>query len=833
MLARKRINNIIKYLIPSIITLVIIGIAFSLNNLYPFGIKSMVQVDADYIYAPILYKIYDILHGASNIFYSDIGLGSSIYGSLIIQGSLYSPFNLLLYFINRNDIINFFSIFIIIKICLISLTSYIYINHKYFNIQYFYKVLFSILYAFSGFVLLNCFNEIWLDLVILFPLLVMYLDKLFEEGKELGYIIILSLCLIISAYFSMFIIVFILFYSFVNLYILNFKNIKLKINDIKSKIFKLGKATLIAFLISSFSSIPLLYQILNSDRFNWDSTVSVFNNINMKSLYLLFCPLFVIMFFKLLFKFRKDKKNILKYLILITLYLIPLILDPINMLMHGGSYWSFPYRYGFIPIFLLMDSSLYYLLKFHQDSEQHNNIFNIIMVINIIMLGLGGLFLHHKYADIITGSNVLLSISNYIYLMVIKIIAVVLAMYILVMLINNKYLRKTMLMIVSLYAILSFSSITIYHGDGYWLTEKAQGISSNMTIKKDGIYKIDSTDYTPYYGYILDVTSLDNWVHIIPKNLKETYQKLGYHTVDTKVYSIGGTIFSDWLLNFKYYITSEDISNDMMTSIDTYNDYYHLYQYNYNNNYGIVFNNLDNSFDDNMNKFEYQNNIYHNLFNTKENIIDYQNFIFTDKELIELKYNIPKDGYLYLYCDEAHAIESIIINDKIISNYYHAIKYLGRYDHDVNIQISLTKGYSDVEFSIGYIKNSDILNLKSDVKYQDNKYYINSSDDNNYLFLPINNIKGIHIYNNDQEIDSMKYLDNFICLKLNKGENVISYKYKLPLFKISIILSIIGLLCLIFYKRIKDNKLLLTISFWAYNIIILFILIYYYIYPFC
>jgi hypothetical protein len=46
----------IKYIIPSIITFIILGVIFYVNELYPFGEHSIVKVDADFQYIPVLYK---------------------------------------------------------------------------------------------------------------------------------------------------------------------------------------------------------------------------------------------------------------------------------------------------------------------------------------------------------------------------------------------------------------------------------------------------------------------------------------------------------------------------------------------------------------------------------------------------------------------------------------------------------------------------------------------------------------------------------------------------------------------------------------------------------
>ena len=818
----------IKYLIPSIITFIILGIIFYFNDLYPFGGKPLVQVDADYLYIPVLYKIYDFLHYGGSLIYNDLGLGNSIYGSLIIQGSLFSPLNLLLYFVNKAGIIDFFGIFIIIKLCLLSFTSYIYINNKYNKINYFYKVFFSVLYTFNGFIILNYFNEIWLDIVILFPLLVMYLDKILNDKKELGYTIILASCFVINFYFSVFLVIFILFYSLVNIYLSKKKNIK----DI---IFKLGKSSIIAFLISSFSSIPLLYQILISDRFNGEVYTEMFSSISMKSLYILFSPLFIILFCKLIIKYKEDKINIYKYFLLVVLYIIPLIVDPVNALMHGGSYWSFPYRYGFITSFILMDACLYYLSKFSNEKKSKINFISISSFVLIVWIGVVGVFLNIKYRSLIINEGILLDIENETYIHIIYMVIVVFLMNLLIYFIKDKKFKYITLSLVGLYSLFLFSSWTIYYNSGYFLCINAEGIRNNIDMPKDGRYKVEYTTYTPDYGYIFDVDTLDNWIHIVPNGFKEHYANLGYYPSGTSVYSYGGTIFSDWLLNFKY-LFSKDYNkqyDDMFNKVGEDGNKY-LYKYNYSDSYGIVFNDFDKLLDYSKadNKFDYQNMIYHNLFNTNDDIIRYENYDLYDDEYIELDYNISKSGYLYFYSYDSKIVNYISINDNNIYDYDDYIKYLGLYDNDIKIKIYLKDDNTNIDFSIGFIEKDKIEKLNSDVIYKKNKYYVNVDEDNKYLFLPINNINGIHVYNNDKKVDTLKYLDNFICIKLNKGKNVISVKYKLPFLSISIILSIIGLLLLIFNNKIKSNKYLLFICYWSYNIIVLGVYIYYYFYSF-
>ena len=813
-----RLKKYIKYIIPSIITLIILGIIYYLNNLYPFGEKPLVQVDADYIYIPILYKIWDILHFASNIFYTKLALGNSIYGSLIIQGSLYSPLNLILYLVDRNNLINFMGVFIMIKLCLISFTSYIYINHKYHNINYFYKLLFSILYTFNGYIIFNYFNHMWLDIVILFPILVIYLDKLLDNKDIAGYIIVLSLSLIFTFYYSYFILIFILFYTFIHLHLS-------KKAEIKDIVFKLGKGTFIAFLISAFSSLPLIYQILTSSRFHTEVSTELFSNLPMKSLYVLYSPLMIIYFILLLTKYKSDKKHVFGYFIIVLLYLIPVIFDPINALLHGGTYWSFPYRYGFITSFILMDASLYYISNYLKEEDVKIDLIGKFSYLVIMLLLSGLIYLSLKSRANIIDKGILLGINKEKWLLLFYVAAIVVS-YVFAFLINGKIYKYTAISIISLFSIFLFTSLTIYYNKGYFLTTNAKNFYDHIDIQHDGLYRVEYSGYTPYYGLMYDVDTIDSWLHIVPSHVLEAEQRLGYAYVTTRNYSYGGTIFSDYLLNVKYVISNEDKSNDdMYEELGEY-DYKRLYRYNYNSSYAIPFNEIKEiTYND---KFDYQNQIYQNLFNTDKNIINYGEYEVTNSD--EYTFRVTKPIYLYLDADSYENFNRICMNDVCIYKDEEYIKYLGYYDSDIEIKVD-TRDNTTVKYRLAAIAKEDIANLtSSSVKYENGVYYYDNVDDYQYLYFPINNIKGIKVYNNDKRVNTYKYINNFIYIKLNKGENKITIKYTQPFIKIGILLSIIGIILFIFNKKIKVHKLLLDACYYIFNFITIFLVLYFYIY---
>ena len=819
----------IKFIIPSIITLIILLIIFYFQGLYPFDNNSIVQVDADYQFIPVLYRIYDFLHGNGNIIYDDIGLGNNIYISMIIQGSIFSPLSLLLYFTDRGNIVNYFNIIVIVKICLLSLTTFIFINKK-FKVNEYYKVVFAVLYAFSGWVILNYFNIMWLDSVILFPLIVMYLDELLNKNNYLGYIITLSMSLVISYYMSYFILLFILFYSFVCMFL------RLDKDLIKKTIYKLGIATFISILISSFSLLPALYQTFISSRFGSSYTSDLISNFMNKSLYLMMSSLFLVVFGILITKYKKDKKNIYFYVVLLVLFGIGLFIEPINLAIHLGSYWSFPYRYSFITLFILMMGSLYYIEKY--DFKGYKG-YQWLRLLIFILLGILLLYGNSLFHDGIIDSQIVLDFDDVdVYKDILIIFSIIVMMIIFAISFRNVKLRYICLSIVCLLQIFIYSSFTMYYSDGYYLSKNANKINNNMNIVNSelGRYKMGYINYTPDYGFIYRVNTLDNWLHILPSNEVNIYKRLGYKNTDTCVRSYGGTIFSDWLFNIKYLIDDEEHDNEIYDLLDTYDNYY-LYRYNYNNIFGLIYNkNMDN--DELVNGFALHNKIYKELLNNDTDIVLFDNYYYSDiEDSVIVNYKIKETGFVYIYL--YNDISYIKVNDNYVNfdgNGNGYIIDLGIYSDDIVIEI----GIDDIDyinFDLGFIKYSDIMNLSGNVDNivkLDNGYDINVNNelDNGYLFLPINNISGLKAYVNDENVDIDSYIGNFVSIKLDNGDNYVKIRYEMPLFKLGIIFSVIGIILLIFFNKIPNSKIILNISYYLYLLVCLLFYLYIYGYSF-
>ena len=514
---------------------------------------------------------------------------------------------------------------------------------------------------------------------------------------------------------------------------------------------------------------------------------------------------------------------------------VGLFIEPINLAIHMGSYWSFPYRYSFITLFILMNGSLYYISKYGFKGYKKNELLRFII---FILLGIVLVYVNRLFYKDIVDSLIVLDFNDIdVYKKILVVFIIIIFTICTSVTFSNKKYRYISFSIICLLQIFIYSGWSMYYNDGYFLTNNSNDINNNLDIVDSELvrYKMGYTNYTPDYGFIYGVNTLDNWLHILPSNEINTYKDLGYGNTDTCIRSYGGTVFSDWLFNVKYIIDNDILDGNMYTLLDSY-DEYNLYEYNYNNGFGLVYNKDDNIDEDiYFDSFSKQNNIYKDLFNDDRDIIKIDNYDYEVTGSITFDYEINKLGFLYLDID--YEVNYILINGNYIdyddNNY---IIDLGMYNDNVLIEI----GISDVDyvyFSLGFIEYDNIMNLYSNVNNVikiDNGYDIDVTNnmDNGYLFLPINNISGLKAYVNDREVQIESYINNFVSIKLDNGNNNIKIRYEMPMFKLGIIVSIIGIICLLLFNKINVNGVILNITYYIYIIVCLLFYIYYYAYPF-
>ena len=173
------------------------------GGVYPFGGESFLTEDLKYQYIDFFTWYRGVLTGEHSIFYSFAqGLGSNTWG--LYSYYLASPFNLLIMLFSEEHLT--LAIFIItgLKLGCIGLAMGFFLRRR-FELPYAWSLLFAVSFAFSGWVVTQLRNPMWLDALILLPLGALACWRLIRTGRFLALSLVVAadiICCWYTAYMS-------------------------------------------------------------------------------------------------------------------------------------------------------------------------------------------------------------------------------------------------------------------------------------------------------------------------------------------------------------------------------------------------------------------------------------------------------------------------------------------------------------------------------------------------------------------------------------------------------------------------------------------------------
>lgn len=187
-------------------------IVFLCNQMVPFGDKTILRMDLYHQYGPLFAELYErIIHGDS-LFYSwTSGLGSCFLGNYF--NYLSSPLGALVLFFGHKNIPEAIAMMILLKASLSASTFTYYLKKSQHN-QSFIGVCFAVLYAFCGYMLAYYWNVMWLDAMVLLPIVLYGIERIIDNGKIGIYVTALALTMFSNYYMSFMICIFSCIYFF-------------------------------------------------------------------------------------------------------------------------------------------------------------------------------------------------------------------------------------------------------------------------------------------------------------------------------------------------------------------------------------------------------------------------------------------------------------------------------------------------------------------------------------------------------------------------------------------------------------------------------------------
>ncbi|MFR8069871.1 MAG: YfhO family protein [Clostridium sp.] len=349
------------------VPVLVLVVIFAQRGIFPFGEECFLRTDMYHQYAPFFSEFqYKLTHGGSLLYSWDIGMGVNF--SALYAYYLASPMNWLVALCPRQFLIEFMTVLIVIKTGLSGLFFTWYLR-KHTGTREFGSCFFGIFYALSGYMAAYSWNIMWLDCILLFPVILFGLERLVKEKKGMVYCIALGLSILSNYYISIMICIFMVIYAAVLVILYPLK---------KGKEFAAtaGRFTLYSLLAGGLAAVVLLPEIYAlqataSGNFDFPKTVSSYFSIfDMIARHIgnvqteigldhwpnIYCGVAVLMLLLLYLGNKNIKiKEKAVYFSLLLFFYASFSVNVLNFIWHGFHYPnSLPCRQSFIYIALVL-----------------------------------------------------------------------------------------------------------------------------------------------------------------------------------------------------------------------------------------------------------------------------------------------------------------------------------------------------------------------------------------------------------------------------------------------------------------------------------------------
>jgi len=785
------------YLLSGLFPVFLFFACATINNYIPLGKYGLNIIDSYTQYPGMVLEYGNLLKHGGLFFSWNAGLGFNFFGTLTYYSM--SPLNLLCVFATTSNYVYYAMVLIYIRLFLLGISMCFYLDKR--GTKTSYTIIFSIIYALMGFTATYYYNFMWIDSIIMLPLVIHGLDKLIDNKKPTFYIVSLTLSIIFNYYIGYMICIFSFIYFIYRMVSVN-KRKKVIITFIISSIlsglmctfillptfFALmnGKATIynqISYGGISRNAFTFFYSLTSGSYLNGDhkyGPAQVYSTI--------FCIVLVIYY---LFNKKVELKEKIAVLSVLGIFYISFAINIVNyawQFFQKPVWWNsrFSFTFSFFIILIAIKS----LEKI--DKVEIKNIYKIGISILFILASLIGLYFKRKVSSP-------MNIDTYIYL----IFSFILFILIIFLLDKKKYLPLVLILTLLDLSVNTFNNLKqnnekIDANEYSELKKELPKIIKNLN-KNNDFYRFELADkYSFNDGLYFNYHGINYFNSVKNINVVRTVGKLGTDTPYVASITLNefDPVFLS-LFNIKYVYSDKPVSY----YIDKGNKIYentHPLALGY-----IVSSDIKNYKIKSDNSTENVSNLINALMGEDSNIykhFDKDSFINDNNEY---KYNFVSDDHYLVVPNECM---TIIINGKEFEN--------------ENVYPNITKGdkvevifYVDEDNQEPYLdlldlyRYEDVMNkLSNEILHADVNRYghilqgtINVKKNDSYMFTTIPYEEGMKIYVDGKEKEPDILIDSFIGLDLDRGKHSIVIDYIPKGLVIGSIISLISLLGSIVY----------------------------------
>ncbi len=585
-------------------TTVTMIIIYACNRMVPFGDKTILRMDLYHQYGPLFAELYErVMQGASLTYSWVSGLGSCFLGNYF--NYLSSPIGAIVLFFGHNNVPEAIAVMILLKAALSSATFTYYLKRS-LKSQSYASIAFSIMYAFCGYMLAYYWNVMWLDAMVLLPVVLLGIEKIINNGKCSTYIIGLALSMFSNYYMSymlcLFSVIYFIYYYFTN----NSFGAKVdpnsKTGGLKnSKFFASG----CRFAFASFAAAGLMaavllpvYGVLQSSSATSGSfpteTETYFNFFDFFANHFaaltttirssgddvlpnIYCGILTIILAPLFFftKTISKKEKVTTLLLLGTLY-ITFNLNFINYIWHGMHFPNdLPYRQSFIYSFVLLVMAYKTFLRLNEFKARHFGVVGAALIAYLVIV-------EEITSKNVNDASVLLSLA-------------LIVLYVLVLTVFKDKKYQTM-SIAALLIICVCSEAVMCDTNAVSISVDKTPYTSDLgdfedmkdtidTIEKNGFYRMELTDLRtrmdPSWYYYNGVSVFSSMANEKLSNLQDDLGLMS-NRINSYTYNPQTPVYN-MMFALKYLLNNESpnvLSSQYYTSVGA-NDTFEAFKNNY------------------------------------------------------------------------------------------------------------------------------------------------------------------------------------------------------------------------------------------------------------
>ena len=555
---KPRDGLLIAFFVPVLVMICI----FVQRGIFPFGERCFLRTDMYHQYAPFFSEFqYKLRTGGSLLYSWDVGMGVNF--AALYAYYLASPLNWLILLCPKKFIIEFMTIMIVLKIGLSGLSFAWYLK-KHSQNCILGVGFFGIFYALSGYMAAYSWNIMWLDCILLFPLIVYGLERLVKEQKGMLYCVTLGLSILSNYYISIMTCLFLVLY-FIALLIMEKPGPVRKYVD---SCVRFGIYSLLSGGLAAGILLPEIYALQStaSGDFDfpkaWSSYFPIFDmiarhignvetEIGLDHWPNIYCGVAVFLFFLLYLACKKIAvKEKAVYCGLLLIFFASFSINALNFIWHGFHYPnSLPCRQSFIYIFLMLFICFRAYMYLDETPKKH------------IAIAFWGSACFVLLAEKLVTQEHFHFIVYYVAIIFLAAYAGLMYLY--------KDGKRTVcgFLALTLVAIeasinMSVTSVTTTSRESYTSDNEEVRILKDSLQPASDFYRVEKkTRKTKNDGAWMNFPSVSLFSSTANADLSKFFKKLGCES-STNAYSItGSTPFVDSIFSVKYALYSEAVSN--------------------------------------------------------------------------------------------------------------------------------------------------------------------------------------------------------------------------------------------------------------------------------